>query len=328
MEGYSIADEYSNDQLGAVQKSVSTVAGDFMQSLGQGCMMIQSGFSRLVAVQGLSKASNMLTKSELTNFALDPFYNRPLDIHYESIAGLEMNRYLYESGTTRQACAAVVVKNRKNALTNPLAGYGAIVTVDDVLDAEKVSEPLGELDIAFPADGAVVVLLAEETLALSLTDFPVWVRGIGWCSDSPTLESRDWGTAVYTRLAAEIAYKQAKIQSPRNEIDFAEISDDYSYKELQHLEALKLCMPGQAGHLTEAGATEIAGEFPVNPSGGSLGVGHLYEANGAQKILEVVLQLRGEKGKNQVRDAAVGLAQTWRGIPTTTGAVAVLSNSF
>jgi acetyl-CoA C-acetyltransferase len=55
-------------------------------------------------------------------------------------------------------------------------------------------------------------------------------------------------------------------------------------------------------------------------------VGHLYEANGAHKVLEVVLQLRGEKGKNQVKDAHVGLAQSWRGIPTTTGTVAVMSN--
>ena len=81
-----------------------------------------------------------------------------------------------------------------------------------------------------------------------------------------------------------------------------------------------------AGHLTEAGATEVTGEFPVNPSGGCLGVGHLLEANGAQKILETVLQLRGEKGKNQVPSAPVGLAQTWRGVPTTTGAVAILAN--
>jgi acetyl-CoA C-acetyltransferase len=324
-EGYSIADEYSNDQLGAIQKPVSTVAGDFMQSLAQGCMMIQSGFGRLVAVQALSKASNMLTKPQLVNFALDPVYNRPLDVHPDFVAGLEMSRYLYESGTSREACASVVVKNRRNALTNPLAGYGALLCVGDVLQAERVSEPLGELDIAAPADGAVVVLLAAQDLAVSMTDTPIWIRGIGWCSDSPTLDSRDWGAAVYTRLAAEMAYKQADIKSPRNEIDFVEINDEYSYKELQHLEALKLCNPGEAGHLTESGVTEIHGEFPVNPSGGCLGVGHLFEANGAHKVLEVVLQLRGEKGKNQVANCSMGLAQSWRGVPTTTGAVVILS---
>jgi acetyl-CoA C-acetyltransferase len=326
LEGYSIADEYSNDQLGAIHKPVSTVAGDFMHALAQGFMMIQSGFSRLVAVQALSKASNMLTQSELVNFALDPAYNRPLDIHPDFIAGLEMNRYLYETKTDRRACAAVVAKNRRNALTNPLAGHGAVISIEDVLHAEVISDPLRALDIAPTSDGAVVVVLASADLAGSLTERPIWIRGLGWCSDSPTLESRDWGSAVYTRLAADMAYEQAGIRSPRSEIDFVELNDEFSYKELQHLEALKLCKPGEAGYLTQSGATEINGELPVNPSGGCLGVGHLYEANGAHKLLEVVLQLRGEKGGNQVKVSRTGLAQTWRGIPTTTGAVAVMSN--
>lgn len=326
LEGYSIADEYSNDQLGAIHKPVSTVGGDFMHALAQGFMMIQSGFSRLVAVQALSKASNMLTQSELVNFALDPAYNRPLDIHSDFIAGLEMNRYLYETRTSRTACAAVVAKNRRNALTNPLAGHGAVVSIEDVLNAEVISDPLRALDIAPTSDGAVVVLLASADLVGSLTNHPIWIRGLGWCSDSPTLESRDWGSAVYTRLAADMAYEQAGIRSPRSEIDFVELNDEFSYKELQHLEALKLCKPGEAGYLTQSGATEINGELPVNPSGGCLGVGHLYEANGAHKLLEVVLQLRGEKGKNQVKVSRTGLAQTWRGIPTTTGAVAIMSN--
>jgi acetyl-CoA C-acetyltransferase len=193
------------------------------------------------------------------------------------------------------------------------------------LNAEIVSYPLTELDVAPTSDGAVVVVLASKDTASSLNDLPIWIRGIGWNSDTPTLESRDWGSAVYTRLAAEMAYKQAGIPNPRKEIDFAEINDEYAFKELQHLEALGLCQRGEAGSLTQSGATEIHGEFPVNPSGGCLGVGHLYEANGAHKVLEVVLQLREEKGKNQVKAPRVGLAQTWRGVPTTTGAVAILS---
>jgi acetyl-CoA C-acetyltransferase len=325
-EGYSIADEYCNDQLGAVLKPISTVPGDFIQSLAQGCMMIQSGFGRIVAVQALSKASNMLTISDMVNFAMDPVFARPLDAHPDFIAGLEMNRFLHETGTSREACAAVVVKNRRNALTNPLADHGAVITVDDVLNAEPVSEPLTELDVAPTADGAVVVVLAAEELAASMSDSPVWIRGIGWSTDTPNLDSRDWGSAVYTTLAADLAYKQAGIRSPRAEIDFAEINDEFSYKELQHLEALRLCAPGEAGYLTESGATEIGGELPVNASGGCLGAGNLFDANGAQKVLEVTLQLRGEKGKNQIDGVRTGLAHAWRGIPTATGAVAILSN--
>ncbi len=326
MEGYSISDEYCNDQLGAVLKPISTVPGDFIQSLAQGVMMIRSGVCRVVAVQCMSKASNVLTIPHVVGFAMDPNYNRPLGIHPDFIAGMEMNRYLFESGTGLEQCAAVVVKNKRNGLQNPLAGHGALIGVEDVANSEWVSYPLRRLDVAPTADGAVVVVLAGEDVAGSLTDVPIWIRGIGWCSDTPTLESRDWGSAVYTRLAAEMAYKMANIRSPRSEIDFVELSDEYSYKELQHLEELKLCGPGEAGYLTESGATEVDGELPVNVSGGCLGVGHLFEANGGQKVLEVVLQLREEKGKNQIPDVCTGLAHSWRGVPTTTGAVAILSN--
>jgi acetyl-CoA C-acetyltransferase len=109
-------------------------------------------------------------------------------------------------------------------------------------------------------------------------------------------------------------------------IDFAEISDEYSYKELQHMEALKLCKPGDAAHMLEGGATSFQGELPINVSGGALGVGHLFEASGAHKILELVEQLRGEAGARQIHEVNVGLAQAWRGVPTATGAVAILSN--
>jgi acetyl-CoA C-acetyltransferase len=294
--------------------------------MGSGVMMLKSGLYDIVVVQGLSKASNMITKPYLTDFALDPIYNRPLKEHSDYIAGMEMNRYLHETGATRDQCARVVVKNKRNAMFNPLAGHGSDLTVDYVLDAPMIAYPLTELDISPYSDGAVVIVMATAETATALSDTPIWVKGIGWISDTPGLETRDWAKAVYAEMAGEMAYKMAGIRSPRSEIDFVEINDEFSYKELQHLEALRLCNPGEAGSLTMDGVTEISGELPVNPSGGCLGVGNLLEGTGGQKVLDVVLQLRGEAGHNQISEGNTGLAMNWRGLPTTTGAVAVLSN--
>jgi acetyl-CoA C-acetyltransferase len=268
----------------------------------------------------------MITKNYLTDFALDPVYNRPLKEHSEYIAGMEMNRYLFESGATREECAQVVVKNKRNAMFNPLAGHGCDLDLDYVLDAAMAAYPLTELDVAPFSDGAVVMVLASADAARALSDRPVWVRGVGWSSDAPSLESRDWGRAVYAELAGEMAYKMAGIRSPRSEIDFAEINDEFSYKELQHLEALGLCNPGEAGVWTVDGVTEITGALPINPSGGCLGSGNLYDLNGGRAVLETVLQLRGQAGRNQLQGVSTGLAMSWRGLPTTTGAAAVLSN--
>lgn len=326
MEGYSIADEYCPDQIGAVLKPTHTVPGDFIHAFATGYMMIMTGAFRTVAIEAHSKASNMKNLDELVGFAFDPVYNRPLRESPHSIAGLEMTRYMFETCTTAEQIAGVVVKNKSNALHNPYAAHGADIEMIDVLSSEPISLPLHRLDIAPHADGAVVAVLANEETARALTDIPIWVEGLGWCSDTPTLEMRDWGEAAYAGLAAEMAYRMAGISNPAAEIDFAEISDEYSYKELQHMEALKFCMPGEAAHLTETGVTAITGELPINVSGGALGVGHLFEASGAHKILELVDQLRGEAGTRQIPDVTVGLAQTWRGVPTATGAVAILSN--
>jgi acetyl-CoA C-acetyltransferase len=325
-EGYSIADEYCPDQLGAVLKPVNTIAGDFLQSLITAYMMILTGMLNIVAVQAISKASNMITLRDLELFAFDPVFNRPLAENPHFVAGLEMNRYLYETKTTREQCAKVVVKNKLNALNNSYAGHGAKITIEDVLNSEIVSYPLTRLDISPSSDGAVVMVLASEETAKKLSKKPIWIRGVGWCSDTFSLENRDWEELISTRLAAEMAYKMAGIENPKKEIDVVELSDIYSYKELQHLEALKFCDKGEAGKMIDDGVTEIGGEIPVNPSGGSLGVGNLYECSGAQKALEIILQLRGEAGKRQIKNANIGLAHSWRGVPTTTSAIAILSN--
>jgi acetyl-CoA C-acetyltransferase len=325
-EGTSIFDEYVPDQLGAVLKPVHTISGEGLHGFIAAYLQILTGAMDIVAVEAHSKASNILTPDEIMAFAMDPVYNRPLRANPHFIAGLEMNRYLCETGATREQCALVVAKNKHNALYNPLAAYGASIAVEDVLESEMVSYPLSRLDMSPRADGAIVMVLAARERAEELSDIPIWIRGVGWCNDSFSLENRDWTNAIYAARAAEMAYRMAGIRTPWQELDFAEIDDTFSYKELQHMEALRLCRPGEAGLLVEDGATEIGGEFPVNPSGGSLGMGHLLDASGLARLLEVVLQLRGEAGQHQLPDVETGLAFGWRGLPTTSGAAVILSN--
>jgi acetyl-CoA C-acetyltransferase len=130
----------------------------------------------------------------------------------------------------------------------------------------------------------------------------------------------------YITKAADMAYRQAGIDNPNEAIKFAEVDDTYAYKELMHLEALGLCGRGEAGSLTEEGMTKTDGKLPVNASGGSLGMGHLLDASGMSRALEVVLQLRGNAGDRQLATVDTGLAQSWRGVPTTSGAVVILAN--
>ena len=325
-EGTSIFDEYTPDQIGGALKPVHTITGDGLHGIATAYMLIRTGQFDIVAVEGHSKASNIKTLPEVTAYAQDPILNRPLRLNSHFIAGLEMNRYLFETDSTREQCAAVVIKNRFNALNNPLAPYGANLTLEDVLSGPVLSWPLGLREIALHADGAIVMVLASEGKASSLTDKPIWILGTGWNNDSPALENRDWAHAIYTEEAARMAYRQAGINNPLEAIDIAEVDDTYAYKELQALEALGFCREGEAGALTLEGFTSPDSGLPVNVSGGSLGMGNLLEANGLARALEIVLQLRGEAGPRQIENVNLGLAQSWRGVPTTSGAVLILTN--
>ncbi len=315
--GYSITDEYTPDQLGAVQKPVQTVTGDFLQGLATAAMMIQAGLFKVVAVESHSKASNVKSLEEVHSFALDPMLNRPLKMSANFVAGLEMRRYMHDAGLSEENCAEVVVRAKRQAMKNPAAAWALNITSKDVLSSEAVSLPLRELDISPAADGAVVVILASEDFAKkNRPNKPVWLKGIGWCSDTPGLETRDWSDAAYARLASERAFKMAGISDPLKDIDVFEIDDTYSYKLLQHADALLFKKAGDSKTKWN--------ELPLNPSGGSLGYGNLFEANGGIKLYEICSQLRGIAGATQLSGAKRGLAMAWRGVPTTTGVVAVL----
>ncbi len=288
-------------------------------------MQILAGLFDIVAVEAHSKASDIVDISPIYDLALDPIYTRPLGLNANFIAGLEMKKYLHGSGATSQDCNRVVEKNRRNALSNELA-MSPTNSESNGNGSDSISDPLTKNDVAPLADGAAVVVLAAEDAARSLREDPVWIKGTGWASDSPTLETRDWDKATYAELASRQAYRQAKIHDPARELQFAEIDDTYSYKELQHVEALGLAGKSKAHKMLEQGVFDLGGGLPVNPSGGSIGMGHTLEMSGLVRVIELVKQLRGDAGKHQVQGAQTGVALAWRGVPTTSGAAVVLSN--
>ena len=290
-EGTSIFDEYVPDQLGAVQRPVQTVASDGLFALATGVMLIRSGLARRVAVEAHSKASEIVSHGRVERMALDPVLTRPLGMPAASIAGLEMRRFLHVSGWTADDCSAVAERNRRHARDNPRASYA------DLVDPSPTFEPLTVDQTARGADGCVVLVLASEDVA---GDRPVWVDGVGWNQDAPSLESRDWDRSAASMRAAESAYARAGIAPAA--IELAEVDDTFAFKQLQHLDALGL---------------QALDPARVNRSGGALGEGYLHEANGLARALAAVEHLREGDGNTAV-------VQSWRGVPSSSAAVAVL----
>jgi len=154
--------------------------------------------------------------------------------------------------------------------------------------------------VARSVDGCVVMVVAAEGAAAGSSP-TVWVDGVGWNQDAPSLESRDWDRSAATLHAAQAAYARADT-SPAG-IDIAEVDDTFAYKQLQHVDALGL---------------ELLDPERVNTSGGALGEGYLHEANGLARALACVERLR----EGALRTA---VAQSGRGVPSSSAAVAVMS---
>ncbi|KKM09083.1 hypothetical protein LCGC14_1723190, partial [marine sediment metagenome] len=131
------------------------------------------------------------------------------------------------------------------------------------------------------------------------------------------------GEPGITERVVQQAYKQAGVGP--EDLSVIELHDASAPAELVLYEELGLCGPGEGGKLIDARATYFDGPRPVNTSGGLLSKGHPVGATGVAQLYEILAQLRGEAGPRQLKNAKTGLAQSWRGVPTATGAVMVLS---
>src|SRR2546428_1367711 len=246
-EGFGIFDEFVPDQLGAALRPTCTVSGDGLQGLANAFMQIETGLVDVAVVEAHSKASDIVTLEGVIEHALDPVWNKPLGAHPFVIAGLEADAYLRATKTPRRALAGVVRKNRQNALKNPLAAYAAKLEMDEVLSSEERFAPLRSLDIANPADGCVVLVLGSETAATKLHANPVWIRGVGWASDSPSLETRDWAGGEDAPPAAPMADRLTKNPGAPPENRLRGGGDGVFFQEIPPLETDRRANKGRSG---------------------------------------------------------------------------------
>jgi len=223
---------------------------------------------------------------------------------YAAAARAHMERY----GTTKRHFAAIAAKNSEHGSLNPRAQFRERLTVEDVLAAPLVVEPLTRPMCSPIGDGAAAAIVVSErrARALGLAKAVRVVASVlcsGWDhgADEP-------GTVE--RAAAE-AYREAGL-GPRD-LDVVECHDASAPAELMAYEALGLCAQGDGKRLVDEGTTRLGGRLPVNPSGGLLRKGHPVGATGIAQVVELVEQLQGRAGARQVDGARVGLAHNGGG---------------
>jgi acetyl-CoA acyltransferase len=224
--------------------------------------------------------------------------------YYANLARQHMVRY----GTTREHYARIAAKNHTHGSLNPYAQYQTPRTVDEVLAAPLIAEPLTRMMCSPIGDGAAAVLVTTAEKARQHTTKPVFVRAsiVGSSEDH-----HPDAPGVMTKVAQQ-AYAMAGI-GPQD-LQVVEVHDATAPAELLAYEELGLCNVGEGGKLIDEGTTTLSGRTPVNPSGGLLAKGHPVGATGVAQIAEIFWQLRGEAGKRQVAHARVGLTENGGGV--------------
>jgi acetyl-CoA C-acetyltransferase len=226
---------------------------------------------------------------------------------------------MFEHGTTREQLAAVAVKNHRHGALNPNAQFQKEITMEMVLGAPKVAEPLGLFDCAPLSDGAAALVLCATEKARKFTDMPIDLIGTGHASDFIAVhDRRDLTTMDATVVAGKRAFHAAK-RTP-NDVKVMEVHDNFTISEIMAIEDLRFFPKGKGGYATEDGETALNAKVTVNPSGGLKARGHPVGAVGIAQAVEIVRQLRGEAGKRQVSGGEVGLTHTLGG----TGGTAVV----
>jgi acetyl-CoA acetyltransferase len=212
------------------------------------------------------------------------------------VFALHTRLYMEKYGTTREDFGALAVAQRENALKNPNAlFYGKPLSLEDYLRARPIADPVALFDCVHPCAGADCVILASESVARDLHVPLVRILGGGEIHNYPVNDVyslRGGWEAFRDRMYGQSGFAPQDMQ-------FAQLYDDYPVMEFIQLEGLGVCPPGGVADFLRATDTTTDGRFPINTGGGQLSAGQAGASGGLIGVVEAVLQLRGEAGKRQ-----------------------------
>jgi len=224
------------------------------------------------------------------------------------VYAMRAQRHMKEYGSTPEMFAQVSVKSHKNGALNPYAQYQTPLTLEEVLNARMIADPITLYQCSPTTDGASAAVLCAKEVAHRFKGKPITVAG--WASGTPEYTSEGVGGDVaegfIARLANE-AYERAGVGP--EDINVCQVHDAFSPGEVFAAEELGFCPVGEGGRFIWEGNADISGKHPINTDGGLESRGHPMGATGIAQVTEIVHQLRGEAGPRQVPGTPkVGLA--------------------
>jgi len=219
--------------------------------------------------------------------------------------------HMEKYGTTAEQFAKIGWKNHKHSVNNPYSQFQDEYSLEDILKAPMVYEPLTKLQCCPTSDGSGAAILCNEDFVKKhgLQAKAVEIVGMSMTTDfQSTFDEKSCIKMIgadLTKAAAQKVYEQSGL-GPEN-VDVVELHDCFSCNEMITYEGLGLCPEGKGGAFVDSGANTYGGKVVVNPSGGLISKGHPLGATGLAQCAELNWQIRGEAEKRQVQGAKVAL---------------------
>lgn len=241
--------------------------------------------------------------------------------NFAQLASAYRSQHGVSKDDLKRAMAHVSVKSHANGAKNPKAHLQKAVTMEQVMNAPMIAEPLGLFDCCGVSDGAACAIVTTPEIARSLgkTDL-VTVKALQLCtSNGWEMQGSGWNGSYFhtTRVAARRAYDEAGISRPRAQISLMEVHDCFSITELVTMEDLHISKEGEGWRDVLDGFFDADGTIPCQIDGGLKCFGHPIGASGIRMIYENYLQLLGRAGERQRKEQPVfGLSHNLGGMPT------------
>lgn len=218
--------------------------------------------------------------------------------------------YMAQYGIRADTFGRISVKARQHAARNPLAVFRQTLTLDEVMAAPTVFDPMTRYQCCPPTCGAAAAIVCSAEFAKKHgLDARVVIAAQAMTTDTPsTFETGDMRKVVgydMTVNAARQVYEAAGIGP--DDLDVVELHDCFTANELITYEALGLTPEGTAERFIVDGDNTYGGRIVTNPSGGLLSKGHPLGATGLAQCAELVWQLRGQAEQRQVEGARLAL---------------------
>jgi acetyl-CoA C-acetyltransferase len=219
----------------------------------------------------------------------------------------------------KKAIAHVSWKSHQNGQFSPKAHLRKPVSMEAILNAPMIADPLGLFDCCGVSDGAAAAIVTTPEIARALGKHDLVTIKAIQLSISSGIETAmsDWdGSHVRnTRNAANRAYAEAGIDNPREQLSMIEVHDCFSITEFVTMEDLFISPDGGAARDVLDGFYDRDGGVPCQIDGGLKCFGHPIGASGLRMAYECYNQLLGRAGPRQLADPSLALTHNLGGVP-------------